>query len=77
MYHIKAWKRVEQALTACAEPFVAAGRELVLGRQNDHPLCSAPVRTIPRRTAVLASDGGSGKRSIDRRIRPAWPQGSK
>ena len=28
MYHIKAWKRVEQALTACAEPFVAAGREL-------------------------------------------------
>jgi hypothetical protein len=26
----------------------------VLGRQNDHPLCSAPVRTIPRRTAVLA-----------------------
>lgn len=61
MYHIKAWKRVEQALTACAEPFVAAGRELVLGRHNDHPLCSAPVRTIPRRTAVLAV------RVVDRR----------
>lgn len=51
MCHIKSWKRVREALTACAETFVGAGRELVFGRQNDR---SVPVRTIPRRPAVPA-----------------------
>ncbi|MGH8525869.1 MAG: hypothetical protein ACREXY_17180, partial [Gammaproteobacteria bacterium] len=45
--------------TACAETFVAAGREFYADRTTT--LCSAPVRTIPRRTAVLAV------RVVDRR----------
>ncbi|MGH8612511.1 MAG: SDR family NAD(P)-dependent oxidoreductase [Gammaproteobacteria bacterium] len=33
MYRIKVWKRAKQALTACAQTFVAAGRELVLAER--------------------------------------------
>lgn len=50
MDRIKTRKRVRQALTACTETVVAARKT-----------CSAPVRTIPRRTAVLAV------RVVDRR----------
>jgi hypothetical protein len=55
MYRLKTWKRAKQALTACTETFVAAGRESYADRTTT--LCSAPVRTIPRRTAVLAVRG--------------------
>jgi hypothetical protein len=34
MYHLKTWKRAKQ--TACAETFVAAGREFYADRTTTH-----------------------------------------